>query len=960
MLNRDSSSKQEQRLIKNLRLNESLKNFKYLLCFMTGIVVILLLASIYKSEIFITTSVKIWGSVAIFLLLIGIVLSHTLLLERKVSHVFKEVFLYVAISICGVFISLGTLSFNIPLLKVQSLMNIVIIVMYSIVIHMSALITLSYHYRFFLCFVTTGLFPSLVIYFSHFDSVQNSLYSISAYVYAGLVLSMGYFLSLSRLQAIKTQATNQLLIQQNEQEQQHIGQLNVLLEQEKQHAQTIKQELQHHNSVLEEKVQERTFDIEKINARLERSHQNLKMAHETAGIASWDWDIHNRLINTSNFLQLFGYTIKNMDHYIHHLNDFIHTDDLEHVKHEMRQHLRGFTNRYEAIYRVFHQTEQWIWVHDMGRVVQRDPKTQKPLRMVGIRRNINNEKKAEERLQLSASVFKKAAQGIFVLDKKLNYIDVNPYYLDLLGLSEKEVLGHHVFDIAKNHKPETHQIHLNILHQIMSKGEFEGELIEELVDGKELPLWMHINAIYDTQGKVNQYIGIATDLTERKTAEKRLSYLQTYDALTDLPNRYYFNNQLHAHLTNSLKQLSKFAIIRINLDRFRYYNELLNHQGGDELLKQVATRLRRANAHAVVVARLNADDFSVILESNYNTNQIMEHCKKLIEAFEEPFKINHQEFIMTISIGVAIFPEHGRQMDSLNNHAELALLEAKRIGGNAIRIYHNEERLSSATRVNLEGELRRAIAQKELVVYYQPKLNTISKTIEGFEALVRWDHPEHGIIPPAQFIPLAEETSLISDIGKLVLEISCAQIKKWTDMGFKNISVSVNIVAQQIQRGHLIEEIDFALKKYAISSRQLELEITETSIMENTDDVKNVMRQLRQRDIRVSLDDFGTGYSSLAYLAQYSFDIIKIDRSFISKIGTSNQDAIVKAIIAMTKAMGKKVVAEGVETQEHFHFLVQEGCDYLQGYLIGKPMPAEQATQFLSTYTEEPFFAIVD
>lgn len=951
-----SSNPKQERLIQSLQLDESLRHFKYLLYFILTIVTVLLALSAYNPIIFINPTIRVWGWVTIFLLIIGIVLSHTLLLEKKVSLIFKKIFLYIAISICGVFITLGTLALNLPVLTEQGNMSLILIVTYSIIIHIGAMLTLSYYFRFFLCFVLTALLPSLIIHFSQFDQLQNSMSSIAAYAYSAIILMMGYLLSLSRLTALSNQIDNKILIEQAQQTQNQLQYLYRSLDEEKQLAETMKQELQQHNNMLEEKVLERTFDIERINARLERSYQNLEMAHETAGIASWDWDIHNRLIDTSNFLPLFGYSIKNMDHYIHHLSDFIHADDIAHVKQEMRRHLRGFSHRYEAIYRVFHQTEQWIWVHDMGRVVQRDHKNRKPLRMVGIRRNINNEKKAEERLKLSASVFKKAAQGIFVLDNKLNYIDANPYYLNLLALNEKQILGHHVFDVAKSHKPETHQLHLTILHQLMSNGEFEGEIIEELADGTEVPLWIHINAIYDAQNKVSQYIGIATDLTERKTSEKRLSYLQTYDALTDLPNRYYFNNILHGHLTNSLKQLSKFAIIRINLDRFRYYNELLNHQGGDELLKQVASRLRQANANAVVVARLNADDFSVILDSTYDNSHAIAHCKKLIDAFSQPFKINGQEFIMTISIGVAIFPEHGRQMDSLNNHAELALLEAKRIGGNAIRIYHNEDRLSSATRVSLESELRRAIQNKELVVYYQPKLNAQQHSIDCFEALVRWDHPEHGIIPPAQFIPLAEETSLISDIGKLVLEMACAQIKSWVDLGFKNISVSVNIVAQQIQRGHLIEEIDFALKKYAISSRQLELEITETSIMENTDDVKNFMRQLRQRNIKVSLDDFGTGYSSLAYLAQYSFDIIKIDRSFISKIGTSNQDAIVRAIIAMTKAMGKKVVAEGVETTQHYDFLLQEGCDYLQGYLIGKPMPAEQATKFLANYKQTPFF----
>ncbi|MFU8926423.1 EAL and GGDEF domain-containing protein [Acinetobacter puyangensis] len=957
MLNMDAQNSPYLKMLESLQLDESLKNFRIQLIFLSFFLTIILSLYLFNRHYF-NSYFTIWAIIATTLLIIGIIVNQLIILERSISNKTKTIFLYFSVILSGIFIALDIELTDIHLgnqINEGEILFIGNFILCHIIVQITALFFLTYHYKLFLAFIIPTLLPILKIHFIDITSENKFLYIICMYAYAVVILYLGYIISGSRINLMKSKILNEALEQESLRKQQHINYLSLELEEEKKRAELIKQELQRNNNLLEEKVQERTSDIETMNARLERSHQNLEMVHETAGIASWDWDIRNRLIDTSNFLKIFGYSIKNMDHYIHHLSSFIHCDDIDQVKYEMRQHLRGFTTRYEAVYRIYHQTEQWIWVHDMGRVVQRDPKTNKPIRMVGIRRNINNEKKAKERLKLSANVFKKAAQGIFILDEKLNYVDVNPYYLNLIHLTEKQLLGRHVFDITQSNKPELQQIHLSILSQLMSKGEFEGEIIEELSDSTELPLWIHIHAIYDAQNKISQYIGIVTDLTERKTSEKRLSYLQNYDALTDLPNRYYFNNQLHSYLTNSLKQLTQCAVIRINLDRFRYYNELLNYHGGDELLRQVANRLRQANAEAVVVARLNADDFSVILECGQNTNQITLHCEKLIAAFEEPFKINHQELIMTISIGVAIFPEHGRQMDSLNNHAELALLEAKRIGGNTIRIYHNEKRLSSASRVNLENELRRAIQQNELTVYYQPKFNAKTKTIDSFEALVRWNHPEHGIIPPAQFIPLAEETSLISNIGKIVLDISCAQIKKWSDLGFKNISVSVNIVAQQIQRGNFIEEIDCTLEKYGISSCQLELEITETSIMENSGDVKQFMHQLRQRKIKVSLDDFGTGYSSLAYLAQFPFDIIKIDRSFVSKIGAANQDAIVRAIIAMTKTMDKKVVAEGLETQAQYNFLIREGSDFLQGYLIGKPMPAEQATDFLTNYKNCPF-----
>jgi EAL domain-containing protein (putative c-di-GMP-specific phosphodiesterase class I) len=295
-----------------------------------------------------------------------------------------------------------------------------------------------------------------------------------------------------------------------------------------------------------------------------------------------------------------------------------------------------------------------------------------------------------------------------------------------------------------------------------------------------------------------------------------------------------------------------------------------------------------------------------------------------------------------------MYPEHGRQVDSLSNHGEKALQEAKRLGGNTARFYSKDERVPASNRVNLENALRKALINDEFVVYYQPKISIETGLINGFEALVRWQHPEHGLVPPVQFIPLAEETSLISNIGEVVLNKTCQQIKIWQGLGFKDVKISVNVVAQQIQRGNLIDEIDHILKTYEIDPSSLELEITESSLMDDSEVAGQVLQQLKARNITIALDDFGTGYSSLSYLGQYPIDVLKIDRSFISKIGAHcHQEAIVRAILAMGHSLNMQVVAEGVETEEHANFLINEGCDVLQGYLISKPLSSADATIFL-------------
>jgi EAL domain-containing protein (putative c-di-GMP-specific phosphodiesterase class I) len=276
------------------------------------------------------------------------------------------------------------------------------------------------------------------------------------------------------------------------------------------------------------------------------------------------------------------------------------------------------------------------------------------------------------------------------------------------------------------------------------------------------------------------------------------------------------------------------------------------------------------------------------------------------------------------------------------------LQQAKRLGGNTARFYTKDEHIPASNRVNLENALRKALINDEFVVYYQPKISIATGEITGFEALVRWQHPEHGLVPPVQFIPLAEETSLISNIGEVVLNKTCQQIKIWQGLGFKNIKISVNVVAQQIQRGNLIDEIDNILELYQINASSLELEITESSLMDDSETASQVLQQLKDRKITIALDDFGTGYSSLSYLGQYPIDVLKIDRSFISKIGThSHQEAIVRAILAMGHSLNMQVVAEGVETIAHADFLILEGCDVLQGYLISKPLSSVDATALL-------------
>ena len=700
--------------------------------------------------------------------------------------------------------------------------------------------------------------------------------------------------------------------------------------------------------MLEQKVRERTYDLTKMNERLESHHHNLAFAHETAGIRPWDWDIEKQKLEITFFDQ--QKQTQNTPLHLKSILERIHPNDRKLFDERLKEHLEGKSDHFNITFRILRRNGSWRWIHDVGRVISRDPKTNKALRMVGMTRDIHQEKKDQEHLRLSAIVLEQAAEGIFILDEKLNYIEVNPYYEKLTGFSKSELLSQQLFNITINQKLQQQQFHDSITQQLLKTGEYMGQFDEKFTSGKSVYLWLHINAVKDEYNQIINYIGFARDLTDQKRQEQHLSYLKNYDSLTHLPNRFYYYNQLHQYLVNPSYSFKNLALIRINIDRFRAFNEFLNNDSGDELLKQFAQRLRLTNINAILVAYLNGDDFAIIYEISPIHPNIEQYCQNILQALNAPFYIDEQEYFITASIGVACFPEHGRQIDHLNNHAEQALSEAKRLGGNTISYYCNKTTNPYKT-ADLEQELRKAIQNDEFVVYYQPKINLNDKSIKGFEALIRWQHPEKGLVMPNMFIPFAERSSLISDIGKVVLDKVGKQLQEWKKASYADVRVSVNIVAQQIHRGLLLSDLDEVLDTYHLDGSNLELEITESALLDNTDNVKKLLHSIKERNISIALDDFGTGYSSLAYLTEYPIDVLKIDRAFVSKIGDQKQEAIVNAMIAMGKSMGLKLVAEGVETEEQVIYLQKQQCDFLQGFFFSRPLHPNQILQYLQTNT---------
>ncbi|MGE8643040.1 bifunctional diguanylate cyclase/phosphodiesterase [Acinetobacter vivianii] len=811
--------------------------------------------------------------------------------------------------------------------------------------HIIALTFLTQHIRYFFLFFIPSIAPLIITQLLHRHHDHTLFYLAYYSSFFATVLCAQATYKIHKHLALVLEKNKQLI----DAAQQHSNWTEELCQQlqhEVNKSKDIEAQLQFNNHLLEQKVRERTFDLTQMNESLEEHRQSLALAHETAGIQHWDWNLENTIPDASPLPHEVAHNAQNLYTL---LNEVTHPNDVERVKNTLYQHLSGQSPRYEETFRIKHENGDWTWIHAVGQVILRDPKNGTALRMVGVHRDINQEKKDQERLKLAANVFEQASEGIFILDENFNYVEINPKYEQLTGLDKQAILGKQLFEITKQNKQHHHNFHLSILDTLREAQEYEGEFQETYNSEKSCFLWIHINAVKDEQDRVINYIGIVSDQTERKHQEQRLSYLINYDTLTDLPNRFYYQQQLHQYLVNE-PAIQHLAVIRLNIDRFRALNEIISNKAGNELLKQVAQRLRISNIDALLVAHLSADDFAIIYEISHLHPPIHQLCNNIVEAFSKAFYIADQEYFVSISIGVAIYPEHGRQVDNLNTHAEQALNEAKRLGGNTIHYYSNERANFVDQYSDLELDLRKAIQNNELVVYYQPKISTLNDQINGFEALIRWKHPTKGLIMPSIFIPLAESTSLISDIGQFVLHEAAKQLQAWQKLGFSNINIAVNIVAQQILRGQLLHDIDEVLTTYDISGKNLELEITESAFLENTENVKTILNALKERQISIALDDFGTGYSSLAYLTEYPIDILKIDRAFILKIGNPKQDAIVNAMIAMGKTIGLKVVAEGVETEQQRDYLKTQNCDILQGYLFSKPLTAVEATEYLQQH----------
>lgn len=472
-----------------------------------------------------------------------------------------------------------------------------------------------------------------------------------------------------------------------------------------------------------------------------------------------------------------------------------------------------------------------------------------------------------------------------------------------------------------------------------------------LDDGRPYYISVSGEAVFDADGRFTGYRGVSREITDQKIAEERIQHLATHDTLTGLPNRAMFNHLLGMAIPAAQRYQRSFAVLFIDLDRFKFINDTLGHEAGDKLLTEVSLRFRETLRPDDVVARLGGDEFVVLLREVSDVDHIALVARKLLSAAIKPVELLGRECRVTASIGIAQYPQDGQDEQTLMKNADIAMYFAKEEGKNNFQFYSKDIKSQSLERLMLENQLRRAADRGELSLHYQAKRDLVSGAITGVEALLRWNNPELGAVSPAQFIPIAEETGMIIPIGKWVLEQACRQNIAWQRQGLPPVCMAVNLSARQFADEHLLSDLVAILEKTGMQPQLLELEITESMVIHNPASTLKLLQAIKQMGVRLAIDDFGTGYSSLGQLKNFPIDTLKVDRSFIRDLATNAEDkAITEAIIAMGKTLSLTVVAEGVETQEQEAFLRAHACDEMQGYYFSKPVPPEEFAQLLSTH----------
>ncbi|MBF8176716.1 EAL domain-containing protein [Herminiimonas contaminans] len=625
-----------------------------------------------------------------------------------------------------------------------------------------------------------------------------------------------------------------------------------------------------------------------------------------------------------------------------------HPDDRQHVRDTIQEAVQN-NRRFDIEYRIVRADGSIRHVWERGTNISHDTWDI----LEGFIQDVTERKQADEALREAErryrSIFENAIEGIYQSTPNDGYLAVNPALARMYGYDSPQQLISTLRDID-------HQVYVDPqrrleFKRLMSKHGVVTNFESRVHRRNGEIIWISENArsVYNSDGTLLFFEGTVEAITERKLHEAEIQFQATHDALTGLPNRTLLYDRMQRAVLHSQRYGNLTAIAFLDLDQFKFINDSLGHQVGDELLKITAQRLTSCLRESDTVARQGGDEFVLLLTDQPNEEAITHTMQRVLHEVSQPWKANDLEFQITCSIGVTLCPDDGRDAETLLKNADSAMYKAKELGRNNFQYFSAEMNTSVTDRLELLNRLRQAISNEDFVLHYQPKVCLASHKITGAEALVRWNSAHSGMVSPASFIPLAEETGLIIPLGEWVLRTACRQNRAWQESGYPAIPISVNLSPRQLARGDIVEVVERILDETGLQPQYLELEITESVMTTDVEKSFALLTRLRALGVKISLDDFGTGYSSLSYLKRFPVDTLKIDQSFVRDIATDQDSAaIVKAIISLGRNLNLTVLAEGIESAEQFRFLLENGCDEGQGYLMSKPIPNKNFVDLLT------------
>jgi diguanylate cyclase (GGDEF)-like protein/PAS domain S-box-containing protein len=675
--------------------------------------------------------------------------------------------------------------------------------------------------------------------------------------------------------------------------------------------------------------------------QLQHHKDALDRAQAVGRVGSWQLDMRKNLLEWSDeTYRIFGMSSSgglNYEIFLAH----VHPDDRDLLDRKWKDALKS--GSYDVEHRILVR-DKVRWVHEQARF-DFDAKSGKAIFAIGTVHDITAQKEEQAALRLAARVFESSGEAILITDVDSRVVAVNHAFVEMSGYRSEEMQGQNPSILASGRHDE--EFYRAMWSDINQHGYWQGEIWDKHKSGRVYPKWMSITAVRDENGQVTNYVSIARDITEQAEAEKNIHFLAYYDVLTGLPNRTLLRDRLGQLIAVANRDQQEFALLFMDLDRFKYINDSMGHSVGDRLLQSVALRIQANVREEDTVARIGGDEFIVLLrETGVSGAAVV--ASKLLEALAAPYDLDGQTISTLGSIGICIYPEHAQDADTLIKNADMAMYRAKEEGRNNYQFFSPDMNFRVDLLFSMEKDLRLALERNEFFLHYQPQVDLTTGKLCGVEALVRWQHPEKGPVSPAEFISVAEETGQIIPIGEWVLRTACAQMVEWQKAGLDAHTMAVNLSIRQLRQPAMGELVRKVLDEYGLAPSCLELEITEGIMMGDNQLAMSFLGEMHDLGVKLSIDDFGTGFSSLNYLKKMPVHKLKIDQSFVRDIETDESDAaIIRSIIALGHRLNLRVIAEGVETQEQLDFLRIRGCDEIQGYFYSRPLSPQDTARFI-------------